>query len=63
LGAPFALGEVCFHKIKDRETLSRPCNNFNTNDDNSGLTERFSVSTELRNVYRNLKFVFEISFF
>jgi hypothetical protein len=48
-GAPFAfLGCILyFHKIKGKETLSRSHNNLNPTDDNLGLTECFSASTEL----------------
>jgi hypothetical protein len=47
-GAPFALGEAEFYKMKGRKTLSRSHNNLNTTD-NNGLIESFSASTELRN--------------
>jgi hypothetical protein len=36
LGATFAFGEADFHKIKDREPLSRSHNNINTADDHEG---------------------------
>jgi hypothetical protein len=39
-----------FHKIKGTETLSRSHNNVNTTDENKGLTESFSASTELYNM-------------
>jgi hypothetical protein len=44
--APFAFGEAL---IKVEEALSRSRNDLNTADDKVGLTESFSVSTELCN--------------
>jgi hypothetical protein len=46
-GAPLALGEADFHKIKGRETLSKSHNDLNTTDGNVGLTESFFPSIEL----------------
>jgi hypothetical protein len=64
-GAPFAFGgKADFHKIKGREALSRLYRDLNTTDNNMGLTESLSISTELCNVHVGIKFfVFEISFF
>jgi hypothetical protein len=43
-GLPFVFCEICFHKIKDKET-----------DDNTVLTESFFASTELCNEHGNVK--------
>jgi hypothetical protein len=50
LGHCSVLGDVYFHKIKDRKTLSRSHNNLNTTDYNTDLTENFSILNELHNV-------------
>jgi hypothetical protein len=50
LGAPFAFWEADIHKIKGRGKLSRSHKDLNSTDDNTGLTERFSTSTELWDV-------------
>jgi hypothetical protein len=50
-GALLAFGEADFHKIKDRETLSRSHSDLNTTDDNRRLTESFSLSTKLENAH------------
>jgi hypothetical protein len=60
-GALFALGKEDFHKIKGRTTLSTSRNDLNTTDNNMGLTESFSTSTELR-AWEFKKFEFEFSF-
>jgi hypothetical protein len=44
---PLSFGKAGFQKIKGRETLNRSHNDLNTTDDNTGLTESFSTSTEL----------------
>jgi hypothetical protein len=56
LWAPLALGEEDFHKIKSRETLSRSYKDFNTIDNNVGLSESFFVSTELQAEMNNFCF-------
>jgi hypothetical protein len=53
LGAPFFGGEAEFHKIKGRETLISSHRNLKITDDKVGMTEGFSLSTELSS--RNLK--------
>jgi hypothetical protein len=37
-------------KMRSKETLSRPHKGLNTTDNNGGLTESFSTSTELQNI-------------
>jgi hypothetical protein len=46
--ASFAFCEVDCHKMQGRETLSSSHNDFNTTEENTGLTESFSTSPELR---------------
>jgi hypothetical protein len=55
LGAPFPFSKAGFHKAKGRETLSRSHNDLITADNNMGLTESFSASTEQWNAHRGIK--------
>jgi hypothetical protein len=50
--AQFALGKICFHKIKGRETLNRYVNDLSTAD--TVFSESFSASTKLHKAHAGI---------